>query len=116
MALRESPRGPNNETWTPALAGVPSELWECLRQKGRRLLLLDYDGTLAPFQVRRDRAHMPPGTLRLVRALAASPRTSVALLSGRPVLELEKLVGDRNLRVHWIGEHGWEEREPGGET
>lgn len=116
MALRESPRGPIEETWTPALAGVPPELWHRLREPGRRLLLLDYDGTLAPFHARRDRARVPPSTLTLVRALATSPRTVVAVLSGRPISELEKLLDDGTLRVHWIGEHGWEEREPGGET
>jgi trehalose-phosphatase len=98
------------------MAGVPRELWVSLRRRGRRLLLLDFDGTLAPFHVHRDRAHVPAGTFHLLRALAASSRTSVALVSGRPVAELERVLGDRDLPVHRIGEHGWEERAPGGET
>jgi trehalose-phosphatase len=100
--------------WAPALVGVPRELWDCLHQDGRRLLLLDYDGTLAPFHVQRDRARVPAVTARLLRALAESSRTRVAIVSGRPIGELEKLL-DRDLHVHWIGEHGWEERSPGGE-
>jgi len=116
MALRESRPGPTSETSSPALAGVPRELWDRLHGRGRRLLLLDYDGTLAPFHIHRDRAHVPPNTLQLLRALAASPRTSVAVVSGRPIDELDRLIGDPKLRVHWIGEHGWEERAPGGDT
>ena len=115
MALRESPRGPISETRTPAMAGVPRELWERLYAKGRRLLILDYDGTLAPFHVHRDRATIPTPRFKLLVALAASPRTTVAVASGRPIEELERLLGDRDLAVHRIGEHGWEEREPGGE-
>ncbi|HKA25274.1 MAG TPA: trehalose-phosphatase [Candidatus Eisenbacteria bacterium] len=115
MALRETIRGPVSESWSPVLAGVPRELWEQLRAAGRRLLLLDYDGTLAPFHVHRDRAQVPPRVARLVRALAQSRRTSLALISGRPIEELERLLGDRDLGVHWIGEHGWEERAPRGE-
>jgi trehalose-phosphatase len=98
------------------MAGVPRELWERLGEKGRRLLLLDYDGTLAPYHVHRERAHIPSARFKLLIALAASPRTTVAVISGRPIEELEKVLGDRDLRVHWIGEHGWEERAPGGRT
>jgi len=100
---------------SPHLIGVPAELWEKLRQSGRRLLLLDYDGTLAPFHVHRERAQVPPGTAKVLRSLAASPRTTVAVVSGRPIAEMLGLLGDPELPVCLIGEHGWEEREPGGE-
>jgi len=113
---RESSSGPPKiPAASPHLIGVPSELWEKLRHSGRRLLLLDFDGTLAPFEVHRERAHVPAGTAKVLRALAASPRTVVAVVSGRPVAEIVRLLGDPELAVYLIGEHGWEEREPGGE-
>jgi trehalose 6-phosphate phosphatase len=113
---RENPSGsPEIPAVSPHLIGVPVEMWERLRRSGRRLLLLDYDGTLAPFHVHRERAHVPAGTARVLRALAASPRTTVAVVSGRPVAEILRLLGDPELLIYLIGEHGWEEREPGGE-
>src|SRR5262249_5526411 len=115
MSLRESPRGPSSETWSSTLAGVPRELWDRLRLSGQRLLLLDYDGTLAPFHVYRHRAHVPPRTAKLLRALAESPRTTVAVLSGRPIEEVERLIGDPALPVHGTGEQGGGERPPRGQ-
>jgi len=114
---RETSSGPPEiPAVSPHLIGVPSELWERLHHSGRRLLLLDYDGTLAPFHVHRERAQVPTGTAKVLRALAASPRTTVAVISGRPIAEMQQLLGDPELPVHLIGEHGWEERDPGGEV
>ena len=116
MTPRETSSGPPEfPVAAPHLIGVPGELWEKLRHSGRRLLLLDYDGTLAPHHVHRERAQVPPGTAKVLRSLAASPRTTVAVVSGRPIAEMLQLLGDPELPVHLIGEHGWEEREPGGE-
>ena len=112
MPLREYPRGPTTTTVTTVLAGVPPEVWDRVRAARRSLLLLDYDGTLAPFQTVRHRAVPPELTRSRLAALGRSPRTQVAIVSGRPVRELEILLAP--LTFHWVGEHGWEERSPGG--
>ncbi len=73
--------------------------------------MLDYDGTLAPFVETRMDARPHPVALAHARAIAAGG-TPVAIVSGRPVQELQTLLG-----TDWaalVGEHGWEWREPGG--
>ncbi len=86
--------------------------WDQVRHSRHRLLMLDYDGTLAPFRVQRSQARIPPPTLAVLRRLVSSGTTRIAIVSGRQVQELERLTG--GLPVRLIGEHGWEERSPGG--
>lgn len=82
------------------------------RLAGRRLLLaLDYDGTLAPFQVDRLAAKPLPGTLPLLAALQERADTQLVLVSGRPIDELVLLLGERT--VPMIGSHGFERQDPG---
>lgn len=75
------------------------------------LVVLDFDGTIAPLVHDRTAARMSPRTRRLVAALAA--RRDVAVLSGRGLADLEaKLEG---VPVRWlVGGHGAE--WPGGRT
>jgi len=89
-------------------SGIPPGLWRRIRRARHRLLMLDYDGTLAPLTVERAEARPAAATVTSLRALAARPRTRVVIVSGRPLRELERLLGA--IPVHRIGEHGWEER------
>jgi trehalose-phosphatase len=73
--------------------------------------MLDYDGTLAPFRMDRAAARPRPLTLVRLRALSDAPGTTLAIVSGRPLAELARLIGIPGLRM--IGEHGWEELGPG---
>jgi trehalose 6-phosphate synthase/phosphatase len=90
---------------------------ECLlreyRKSRKRLLLLDYDGTLVPFA--RDPAAAKPGrrVLSLVRALADDPANHVAIVSGRDRHSLERWFA--SLPVRLVAEHGFLSREAGGE-
>ncbi len=101
----------NVETPHP-LEGIPRRLWRLVLLARHRLLMLDYDGTLAPFHVVRDSALPQTRSLALLRAIAVECETSVAIVSGRPVAELERLLGP--LPVTAVGEHGWELRMPDG--
>ena len=94
------------------LDGVPARLWRMVALAGHRLLMLDYDGTLAPFEVDRDRARPLPRSTALLGDIAAAAGTTVAIVSGRPLAELERLLGP--LPVTVVGEHGWEKRMPDG--
>jgi trehalose 6-phosphate phosphatase len=78
-----------------------------------RLLMLDYDGTLAPFRVERDQAGPWEGVRgRLVRLMNA-PANRVVIISGRAVRDLLPLVGlDPAPEIH--GSHGFERRTPDG--
>ncbi len=83
------------------------------QQAQRRLLLLDYDGTLAPFSTRPSRAVPSQEVLDLLSRLAMEPGTSVVLVSGRDRKSLDGWFG--NLPMGMIAEHGaW--LKPGSEA
>ncbi len=99
------------------LPALPEGFWERVAGAHDRLLAFDYDGTLAPIRVPRERALPTAGVLPALRALSADPATAVAVLSGRPVAELlALLVSGRQEeldRIQLLGEHGWERLRPG---
>ncbi len=82
------------------------ELWQLAAPARRRLLLLDFDGTLAPFTVDRSRASPLPGAIERLERIAAGGATRVAIVSGRPVEELRALAPGFTGTL--VGEHGWE--------
>lgn len=88
--------------------------WHRLSGTKQTVLTLDYDGTLAPFQVDRMAAFPLPGVMEVVKALAEEGSTHVAIISGRPVDELLELLGAHADRLVLIGSHGWEWLDPGG--
>jgi trehalose 6-phosphate phosphatase len=94
------------------LAAIPAELWRRARRAPHRLLGLDYDGTLVPFRIERMQAALAPGAREALRRIAAGGRTTVAIVSGRPVAEIAALVPLPAVRL--VGEHGWEMAMPGG--
>lgn len=77
-----------------------------------RLLLLDYDGTLAPFHAERGKATPYRGVRRLVATVSTSPGSRAVVISGRPVSEVRELLG-RQVDVEIWGAHGWERQMPG---
>lgn len=108
------PSAPSGSAVEPApLGGVPHRLWRLVALAHHRLLSLDHDGTLAPFVVARDRATPSPRSLRLLERIAGETRTTLAILSGRPLEELEARFG--GLPAHLVGEYGWDRRPIGGE-
>lgn len=92
--------------------GWQRDLWRELAVPGQRLLMFDYDGTLAPFRVNRAHAILAPAMRRALRRLAGLPRHRLAIVSGRSLRELTRLVG--TLPVTMVGEHGWEVRAASG--
>lgn len=89
--------------------------WTRVREAPARVLLLDYDGTLAPFRDERDEAVPYPGAAEAVRTLLDEGHTRVVVVSGRAVGDLLPLLGlDPAPEIR--GSHGWEVREPGGPT
>jgi len=95
----------------PALPGIPERLWHDVADAPARLLVLDYDGTLAPFHKERMRALVPRRTREWLHACAQLKDNEMFLASGRPVDELLALLGPLPLR--FVGEHGWEWFAPG---
>jgi len=70
----------------------------------RRLILLDYDGTLVPFAEKPEKAKPDDELLRLLKALIDEPRNEVVIISGRDRRILEKWFN--NLNVGLVAEHG----------
>jgi trehalose-phosphatase len=85
-----------------------------LRSASQRALLLDYDGTLAPFRVDRDAARPYDGVAEVIGALAASATTRVAVISGRSVDSLLPLLSEVHPLPEVWGVHGWERRSAQG--
>lgn len=85
---------------------------EGLRDAPRRALLLDYDGTLAPFRADREAAVPYPGVRQELRALAEQGATRLVLVTGRPAAQVPGLLGLEGLEV-W-GCHAWERLAPEG--
>lgn len=78
-----------------------------------RVLMLDYDGTLAPFQVRPERAVPYPGVTDVLRELMNGGMTRVVIISGRRAEELVPLLALEQHPEIWGG-HGWERLLPDG--
>jgi trehalose 6-phosphate phosphatase len=85
-----------------------------LRTAPKRALLLDYDGTLAPFQLRPDEAIPYPGVREILDAMMENGHTRVVIVSGRWTRDLKPLLGLKHLPELW-GSHGWEQLKPNGE-
>lgn len=74
------------------------------QQAERKLLLLDYDGTLAPFSSRPQRAIPSQDVLDLLSQFTSEPGATVVLISGR---DRDSLVGwFGHLPIGLIAEHG----------
>lgn len=70
----------------------------------KRLIFLDYDGTLVPFQKQVNAAVPDTQLLQLLTQLTSDPKNTVVITSGRDYETLEKWVG--HLRLDIIAEHG----------
>ena len=76
-------------------------------------LLLDYDGTLAPFCLNRDQALPYPGMSALLQEIIACGRTRVVIITGRNAQEVIPLLAIHPPLEIW-GCHGLERLRPDG--
>ncbi|HYK42864.1 MAG TPA: trehalose-phosphatase [Thermoanaerobaculia bacterium] len=86
-----------------------ASFFDTVRSAPERALLLDYDGTLAPFQRDRDRAFPYAGIRERLEAIVRDGRSRVAVVSGRPLSVLPALLGADPSPELW-GSHGMERR------
>jgi trehalose 6-phosphate synthase/phosphatase len=92
------------------------ELMEAYHSARRRLLLLDYDGTLVPFAQTPGGASPDPELVDLLKQLSSEPRNQVVVISGRNASTLEAwlgmtgadLVAEHGARIRRVGSSGWE--------
>jgi len=82
----------------------------------KRLLLLDYDGTLVPFAPTPSGAEPDPDLLHLLKGLVADPKNTLVAISGRDSDTLESwlggvgidLVAEHGARIRLAGQEDWE--------
>jgi len=74
------------------------------------VLLLDYDGTITPIVETPDRARIPKQIKRLLKALSANPRFTLAIISGRGLKDVKKRVGLKS--IIYSGNHGLQIQGP----
>ncbi|MFL5772513.1 MAG: trehalose-phosphatase, partial [Flavisolibacter sp.] len=81
-----------------------ASMFDAYKSSSKRLLLLDYDGTLVSFTSNPDQA-LPGTELReLLYDLSGKPENDVYLISGRNSSWLDREFGD--LPINLIAEHG----------
>jgi trehalose-phosphatase len=93
------------------LFDAANEVGERIRQAPRRLLCLDFDGTLAEFVGDPAEARLSPQTERALRALAGRDSVALAIISGRERTDLHLRVGIPGLI--YAGNHGLDIGGPG---
>lgn len=94
-------------------ASVRQKLLKDYRQSQKRLVLLDYDGTLVPFERYPGLARPDTTVLTLLDKFVADSKNTVVLISGRDKETLQQWFGHMNLNI--VAEHGIWVREVGRE-
>lgn len=89
---------------------VHERLVEDYRAASKRLLLVDYDGTLVPFNKDPQQVKPSDDLLQLLSRLGTTPGNQVVLISGRDKDTLEKWFG--KLPIGIVAEHGVWVRRP----
>jgi trehalose 6-phosphate phosphatase len=87
--------------------------FETLAAATSRCLLLDYDGTVAPFTADRRRSFPYPSIPRLLESIMNTCNTRLIMVSGRAAREVAPLLGLSSAPETW-GTHGLERLYPDG--
>jgi trehalose 6-phosphate phosphatase len=84
---REGERDVTDET-----AKKLDDFFQTFSEKANPLLLLDYDGTLAPFRVDRTKARPWTGVREAIGKIQRQGRTRIVVITGRPAKEILPLL------------------------
>lgn len=96
---------PGTPTITRTLnAKLQNVLLEDYKLSNRRLIFIDYDGTVVPFTKNYKDAEPPKEVINVLRKLGANKRNAVVVISGRSPEDLQKWFGD--LPLNLVAEHG----------
>ncbi|MFQ5499934.1 MAG: trehalose-phosphatase [Candidatus Zixiibacteriota bacterium] len=93
----------------------PDALFEKIQTAPANILMLDYDGTLAPFNPDRARAFPYPGVRERLDKLMHNDRTQLVIVSGRQSADLVPLLG-LSSPPEMFGCHGGEHFLPAGDS
>ncbi len=90
-----------------------TEIEKAYRKAEKRIIFLDYDGTLVGFQSIPQNARPDSELKNLLAKLTADERNKLVIVSGRDRHTLEDWLGD--LKIQMLAAHGLWRREPDGE-
>jgi len=90
-----------------------SMIVDAYQKAEKRIILLDYDGTLVGFKPLPEQARPDPELKRMLFDLADNPKNKVVIVSGRDRYTLEDWLGD--LRINMLAAHGLWRRELDGQ-
>lgn len=79
-------------------------LLETYKKAEKRLIFLDYDGTLVEFADNPMQAYPTRKVLKLITALSNNPKNKVVIISGRDHETLEQWLGKKKISL--VGDHG----------
>lgn len=80
----------------------------------KRIIFLDYDGTLAEFKKNPEDAKPDEELYGILKGLASDPKNTLVIISGRDKDTLGRWFNGP-WDIHFVAEHGVWNREPGGE-
>ena len=90
-----------------------SDFFDRLRTAPASVLLLDYDGTLAPFQLDRNNAYPYPDVVPLLGEILKRGTSRIVIVTGRPIADLKPFLQPLDNLEIW-GAHGLERLLPDG--
>ena len=99
----------------PEVRSQLDPFFHSLAHSSESALLVDYDGTLAPFQTQRDQAFPYPGIALLLQEIVRDACSRVLVISGREVTDLLPLL-DIHPRPEIWGVHGLQRLRTDGTT
>ncbi len=97
-------------------SSVTSQLqsfWKTFARENISALLMDFDGTLAPFRVDPLKVQLWSGVHGILQQIQDTGKTRMAIITGRPALEVASLFALRQPIEIW-GAHGAERLDIGG--
>ena len=89
------------------------ELYQVFSEAERRIIFLDYDGTLVNFSPHPALSKPDQSLLQLLKPLVYNDKNLVVIISGRSREDLETWF--KHLPIHMVAEHGAWRRTPDGE-
>jgi trehalose-phosphatase len=90
-----------------------NQFFSLLENSIDRILMLDYDGTLAPFNPDRNKAYPYPKAAEIVNKILVDNSCRVIIISGRTIDDLLNLIMFESMPEIW-GSHGYEKQLPDG--
>lgn len=103
---------PGTPTLTRSLSPkLQQTLLEDYKISNRRLIFIDYDGTVVPFSKNYKDVAPPQEVTKVIRKLGDNKQNAVVLISGRSPEDLQKWFGE--LPINLVAEHGAAIRKSG---